>query len=204
MKPWLLLVPVLALAASEAGVTTRALASEGPTAVIKQTTDAIVQVLENKALSTDEKRRQIEQVVYQNFDFSSLSRLVLARNWKRLTPAQQKEFTEEFKKHLSLTYGRNVESYNKERVVITGERQEARGDWTVKSKIARPGGQDVLVDYRLRQQGGTWQVIDVIIEGVSLVANFRSQFQAIVARDGPVKLIELLRAKNAEGEPLES
>ena len=88
--------------------------------------------------------------------------------------------------------------------MVIGDRAEARDDWTVKTKIVRPNAEDILVDYRLRKEDGEWRVIDVIIEGVSLVANFRSQFQEIISRDGAAKLIELLHEKNAKGESLKS
>jgi len=178
--------------------------AESPTAIVQETTDAVLAVLADKSLNADQKRHKIEEIVYSHFDFTTLSKLVLARNWKKLTPEQQTEFVAEFKRHLSLTYGRNVETYNNERALITGDREEAGGDWTVKTKIIRPAAAEILVDYRLRKEDGGWQVIDVIIEGVSLVANYRSQFQEIVSNDGPVKLIELLREKNAKGERLKS
>jgi phospholipid transport system substrate-binding protein len=177
--------------------------ANSPTTVVQQTADAVVAVLLEKDLTAEQKKEKVQALVYAHFDFETLSHLVLARNWKQLAPEQQKEFVEEFKKHLSMTYSKSVENYNNERAVVTGDRQEPGGDWTVKTKILRPGG-DILVDYRLRQQGGEWKVIDVIIEGVSLVANFRSQFQEILSHDGPQKLIELLRNKNATGEPLKT
>jgi phospholipid transport system substrate-binding protein len=179
-------------------------AVDSPMAEIQQITDEVLAVLADKSQSADQKRHKIEDIVDAHFDFTTLARLVLARNWKQLTPAQQTEFVDEFKKHLSMTYGRNVESYNNERVTITGDRKEAGDDWTVKTKILRPNAADILVDYRLRKGDAKWLVIDVIIEGVSLVANYRSQFQEIVSNDGPAKLIELLRDKNAKGEPLKS
>jgi phospholipid transport system substrate-binding protein len=132
-----------------------------------------------------------------------MSRLVLARNWSRFSPAQQAEFVREFKEHLKVTYGRNIENYQNERIEIVGEREEQRGDWTVQTKILRGGGaQDILVDYRLRKEGDAWRVIDIVIERVSLVANFRSQFQELVSQGGPQKVLDVLRDKNARGEPL--
>jgi phospholipid transport system substrate-binding protein len=187
--------PALAFAATD---------SDSPTGVVQETSDAVVAVLADKSLTSQEKRSKVEQIVYAHFDFTTLSKLVLARNWKQLTPVQQHDFVEEFKRHLSMTYGRNVETYNNERALITGDRREAQGDWTVKTKILRPSAEDILVDYRLRKQDGNWQVIDVIIEGVSLVANFRSQFQEIMTSGGADRLIQLLREKNAKGEPLKS
>lgn len=175
-------------------------AEESPVQVVQATSDAVVAILANKGIDTAEKRRRVEEIVYARFDFFTLSRLVLARNWSRFSPEQQQLFVEEFRRHLSITYGRNVETYNDERAVVTGDRAEAGGDWTVKTKVIRPAADAILVDYRLRKDGGTWRMIDVVIEGVSLVANFRSQFQEIVTGDGPAKLIELLRQKNEKGE----
>ena len=186
------------------GRTTAVYAADSPTAVVQQTTDAVVAILAEKNLSTPEKRHRIEEIVDAHFDFETLSKLVLARNWKELTPIQQKAFVEEFKRHLSMTYGKNVETYNNEKAVVIGDRAEAHDDWTVKTKVVRPSAEDILVDYRLRKEDAGWRVIDVIIEGVSLVANFRSQFQEIITRDGAVKLIDLLREKNAKGESLKS
>lgn len=179
-------------------------AAESPRQVIEHTTDAVLAVLANSSLSAEQKRKQIEEIASKRFDFPTVSKLVLARNWKRLSPEQQAQFTEEFRKHLSLTYGRNVEQYNNERAEVIGERAEPDGDWTIKTRILRPQGEPILVDYRLRKFGEEWRVIDVVIEGTSLVANFRSQFQDIVSRDGPERLIQVLQEKNARGEPLKS
>jgi len=161
--------------------------------------DAVIQALKTDGLSKAERRAKVENIVYGAVDFETLSRLVMARNWARLDPAQQDEFQREFKRHLSATYGRRVDSYSNETVDVTGEREEARGDHTVKTVIRRGGGAaDILVDYRLRKQGEGWKIIDFVIEGVSLVANFRSQFQGIMSNGGPEALLAALREKTAE------
>ncbi len=195
---------LLALVGLACTLSQAATADDTPMQVVQQTADSVVAVLADKKLSSADRRRKVEDIVYAHFDFETLSRLVLARNWKQLSAAEQAQFVDEFKKHLSITYGKNVETYNNEKAVVTGDRQEGGTDWTVKTKIVRPNAQDILVDYRLRKEDGTWRVIDVIIEGVSLVANFRSQFQEIISRDGAAKLIDLLREKNAKGESLKS
>jgi phospholipid transport system substrate-binding protein len=182
-------------------VCTSAGAADEPRAVVEATTTAALQVLRDQGLSADDKRRRIEDIVYARVDFETFTRLVLARGWSQLNATQQQEFIQEFKRHLSLTYGRNVESYRNEHVTITEDREEARGDWTVKTKILRTGGgADILVDYRLRKKDGSWRIIDIIIEGVSMVSNYRSQFQEIMASGGPERLLHLLREKNAKGE----
>lgn len=181
----------------------QAAADDAPREVVSGLADQAIAVLRDPQLTTEQKRVRLEDLAYQAMDFGTLSRLVLARNWQRFSPQQQREFEDEFKRHLSVTYSRNIESYNNERVQILTERPEARGDVTVQTKILRGGGiQDVLVDYRLRQRDGQWKIIDVIVEGVSLVSNFRSQFQGIVASGGPDRLLALLKEKNAKGESL--
>jgi phospholipid transport system substrate-binding protein len=181
-----------------------ALASAPPRDVVVRTTDAVIAILKDPETSKDTKRARIEEVVYANVDFDTLTRLVMARNWRRLSPAQQMEFRNEFKRHLSVTYGNNIDSYRNEGVEVVGEREEARGDRTVLTRVVRRDGgtNDILVDYRLRQTDGEWRIIDVIVEGVSMVANFRSQFQDIVAGGSPEKLIVLLREKNQKGEAI--
>jgi phospholipid transport system substrate-binding protein len=180
-------------------------AASSPRDVVREMSDAVIAVLQEKSLSADAKREKIRGIVQGYVDFPTMARLVLARNWAGLTDAQKAEFIEEFKRHLSVTYGKNVESYNNEKVQITGDRDEGRGDWTVQTKILRPqGGADIFVDYRLRDLNGEWKVIDLIIERVSLVSNFRSQFQDVMANGGIERLLQLLREKNAAGQPLKS
>lgn len=172
-----------------------------PAETVTTMADAVIRVLKEDGLSKAERRAKVETIVYGAVDFDTLSRLVMARNWPRLDPAQQDEFRREFKRHLSATYGRRVDDYSNETVEVTGEREEARGDHTVKTVIRRGGGTaDILVDYRLRTQGGEWKIIDFVIEGVSLVANFRSQFQDIMSNGGPEELLAALRRKTAEEE----
>jgi phospholipid transport system substrate-binding protein len=178
------------------------LAAPGPRDVIDQTANQVLVVLRDKSLDKQQKIHRIEEIVYARFDFDTISRLVLARNWGSLSDSQKSAFVKEFKEHLSVTYGRNVDSYNNEKVVVGSDREEARGDWTVKTKITRSTGDDFQVDYRLRQKDGEWKVIDVVIEGVSLIANFRSQFQDIISNGGVDHLITLLREKNAAGETI--
>lgn len=180
-------------------------AAEGPREVIQGLSTAVIDVLSDKGLSTADKRRRIEQEVYRYVDFETLSRLVLAQSWSRFTPAQQGEFVAEFKQHLALTYGRNIENYKNERVEVLSDREEARGDWTVKSKVLRGGSDDIAIDYRLRRNAqGQWKIIDFIIESVSLVVNYRSQFQSMMGSGSPETLLRALHEKNERGEVLKA
>ena len=198
-------IPLLALAALLAFSATRPAFAATPRETIDQTATQVIEILKDKSLDTAARRRRVEDVSNQHFDFDVISRLALARNWATLSPEQQTRFIEEFRQHLSVTYSRNLDSYSNEKVVILGDREEQRGDWSVKTKIARGGGNDdILVDYRLRKvaNGDEWKIIDVTIESVSLVANFRSQFQEIMASGGADRLLTLLAEKNAKGESI--
>jgi phospholipid transport system substrate-binding protein len=180
-----------------ASLSPAASAEEGPRAVIQQTVDQVLGILRDDSLSAEARRAQLESVAQQRFDFRTMSRLVLARNWKRLSEAEQGEFVKEFETYLANDYGSRIERYDQEQVEVTGERQEPRGDVTVKTKIVGGENDGALVDYRMRKQGEGWRIIDVVIEGISLVANFRDQFRDVMGREGPATLIEKLREKNA-------
>lgn len=178
-------------------------AAESPRDLVQETVTQVLEILKNQSLDAAAKRRAIEKVAEGCFEFETLSRLTLARNWSRLTPEEQQRFVQEFRQHLSVTYGKNLDNYHNERVAVLGDREETRGDWSVKSKIVRGGGSDdIEVDYRLRKVGDEWKIIDVTIEGVSLVANFRAQFQEILANSNPDHLLTLLAQKNAAGESI--
>ncbi|MGD9763727.1 MAG: phospholipid-binding protein MlaC [Candidatus Binatia bacterium] len=195
---------VAAFVALTAAVAGAQPAAQTPSQVVDGLAAQVLVVLKDDKLSSDEKRDRIEQIADTAIDFTTLSKLVLARHWSQFSPEQQKEFAAEFRKHLAITYGRNVDSYQNESVVVLSERPESRGDVTVLTKIERGGGnEDIVVDYRLRRKTGDWKIIDVIVEGVSLVSNFRSQFQDILATGGPNRLLTLLREKNAAGQPLQ-
>ena len=133
MRPWTpLALAALALAALPAR------AADGPRAVIDHVTNAALKVLDDRALDTETKRLRVQDVVYAYVDFDTMTRLVLARNLPRFSDAQRAAFTKEFREHLSLTYGRSIENYKNERVEITGDHEEPRGDWTARS------GRDVV------------------------------------------------------------
>ncbi len=176
-----------------------------PREVVQTTADQVLAVLAEQGLSKEARRDKVKAIVMQHTDFDVLCRLVLARNWSRFTPEQLEEFKREFENHLTATYGRRLDDYRNEKIAIVGDRREANGDWTVQSRVLRGGGsQDFVVDYRLRQANGQWKVIDVIPEHVSMVANFRSQFQEIISSGGPEKLLRVLREKTAKGEEFKS
>jgi len=161
---------------------------------VQSTIDEVMGILRNAQLPLEEKKNRVEQIAYERFDFELISRLVVARNWERFTPKQKADFTDAFKKHLSATYRDTLNNFRDEQIQIASSRPEQNGDVTVMTVVKGTDG-DTKVDYRMRKSDAGWRGIDVIIEGVSLVQNFRSQAQEIVSNEGPDGLIKKLRAK---------
>ena len=168
----------------------------GPRDVVEDTVGKVLAILADESLDQPTRRSRIEAIAFDVFDFTTMSKLVLARNWKRFTQDQKRMFVREFKAHLSRTYGSRLDRYRQENVEIISTRDEPRGDVTVMTKVI--GGQfdGIVMSYRLRFRSERWRAIDVVIEGVSLIANFRSQFAEVLSKGGPEKLIEDLQTKN--------
>ena len=127
-----------------------------------------------------------------------MSKLVLARKWRKLSNEQKGEFVREFKRSLARTYGTRLDRYDQEKVEVYRTQIEPRDDVSIKTRIV--GGQygGAEVAYRLRKRIDRWRIIDVIIEGVSMVSNYRSQFAEILNKGTIEDLLEKLRDKNFE------
>ena len=170
-------------------------------ASFQHTVDDTLAILNDKSLSHDARVKRLEGIANDRFDFPKMSQLVLGKNRAQLTPEQQAQFLDEFKEHLSLTYGQTFDRYTGgEKIVIGDARLEPNKDVTIRMNLSGgstpPDG--VRIDYRLRKDGERWLVIDVIPEGVSLIQNFRSQVQEIVTQKGVANLIQTLHEKNAQ------
>ena len=188
------------------GVGTRAAADEvqAPQAAVDRAQRQVLAILADPSLSRAEQRGQIEAIAYENFDFEVMSKLVLSRDWKRFDSDQRVRFIAEFRRELSRNYGSRLDRYQDEQIETVGERPEQRGDVTVLSKVV--GGQfdGVEINYRLRRRDDRWLGIDVVIEGVSLVSSYRSQFRDVVSKGGPEELLRRLADKNASADDAES
>ena len=170
----------------------------GPREVVQSTMDQVIAILKDSSLSIEVRRERIVEVAYQRFDFTTMSKLVLAKYWKSFNAAQRESFLKEFKSFLAHRYGDRIDRYDQEKVEITGERSAAGGDAIVGTRIQAPNGAPIDVEYRLRSSDGVWLVIDVKIEGISLVSNYRDQFHAVLSQGGPEDLLAQLRERNAK------
>jgi phospholipid transport system substrate-binding protein len=169
---------------------------------VSNTVDAVTKVLKDRTRSSHDRRMAIQELVDRWLDAETISKLALAKNWKSFDEAQQKDFVVQFRRHLVLTYYRNVDRYSFDRIDVYDERAETKGDFTVRTKVIAPSADDVLIDVRVRPatDGVEWKVIDILIEGVSLVQNFRSQFQEVLSNGKPDQLLQSLREKNEATE----
>jgi phospholipid transport system substrate-binding protein len=174
---------------------------EGPEALVKQTTDQVLSALEqNKARIKADPQAVlglVQDIVLPHFDFELMSRLVLARNWRDATPEQQERFVGEFRQLLIRTYGTSLSEYSGQKVEFLPSRAEPDPKRaTVRTQIRQDAGQPIPITYHLRQTGDGWKVFDVVIEGVSLVQNYRTSFASEIQQRGLDGLIDRIRERN--------
>lgn len=172
--------------------------AQEPTKAIKDTTDKILAIVSDPALKAPgkepERKRLVRKAIDERFDWEEMGRRTLARHWARRTDQEKKEFVDLFGRLLEKTYLDKVGSYSGEKVIYVNER--TNGDYgIVKIKIITKKEQEIPVMYRVRKKGNEWFVYDISIEGVSLINNYRTQFNSILVRSSFKKLIEKLKAK---------
>lgn len=192
LRRTLLLLPLLL---PMAGAPALATPEAAPREAVRTGVDEVLAVVRDAGLDRAAKRARIDAIVRRHFDFETMSRSALARNWRTATPEQQARFRELFPALIINTYFSAIDSYQGETVDV-GEAKLRGNRAFVDSDIVTPS-QRIPVLYRLREREGRWQVYDVVIEGVSLVGNYRSSFGAVVARDGMDALLEDLDQKLA-------
>ncbi len=167
--------------------------ADAPTEALRQSVDQVIRVLEQPG----DHRADVRKIANGIFDFQETAKRALGRHWPQRTPQEQKEFTQLFADLLEKSYLGKIELYHGEKVAWNGDTVNG-DDATVRTKILTKQGTEIPVDYRMQQKDGRWLVYDVNIEGVSLVANYRTQFNKIIQTESYGSLVEKLRAKDAQ------
>lgn len=171
--------------------------AQSPTEQIRQQVDQILRTLQDPAFRTrsaSDRHAAIRGVADQIFDWTEMSRRALGPHWQQRTPAQREEFVPLFTDVLERAYVSKIESYQGERIQYRGETVD--GDHAVvRTTIETPKGQSIPVDYRMLRSANGWKVYDVEIANVSLVANYRTQFNDVIRRASYDELIRRLRAR---------
>ena len=152
-----------------------------------------------KDQTKDAKIDKIRSIVNEIFDYTELSKRTLGREWAKFNAPQQGEFVKLFSDLLEKTYADRLLSYSDEKVVFEKESLLREGQAEVTSNVLTADGKKIPLDYRLIQKDGNWRVYDVIIEGISLVKNYRDQFRDILVKDSPEEVLKMLRDKAAKG-----
>lgn len=182
-------------------VSTLAVAGMAPDQLVKKTADDVIEVIKSdKDIQAGNQQKIFaltEEKILPNFDFEKVSRLVLGKNWTQASAEQRAAFQAEFKTLLLRTYATALSKYKNQTIEYKPFRMEADADIaTVKTAIQQQGGQPIEVDYSLGKKGDDWKVFDIVIEGVSLVTNYRSQFAQEIRTNGLDSLNKKLADKN--------
>lgn len=158
--------------------------------------DRVVSILDDPILKVrpEERRVALRGAATDIFDFSEITRRSLGRHWQVATPAEREELVQLFTALLERSYLGRIEQYSGERIAVVGEALDGELA-TVRTRLVSKGGTETPVDYRLHRAGDRWMAYDVSVEGVSLVANYRSQFNKIIQASSPQALVKRLRAK---------
>jgi len=174
--------------------------AESPTEVVRATLNEVFQILEDPKLKDPSKvlsrRHMLEEVIAQRFDYTEMSKRALAAQWRGLTQAQQEEFVGLFKGFLSDRYAEKIEGYSGEAVHYLSERIE--GNYAEVRTEIRSSKTQIPMDYRLYAKEARWHAYDIIVDGVSLVKNYRSQFEKIIRADSYQELVRRLRDRTVE------
>jgi phospholipid transport system substrate-binding protein len=173
----------------------------GPDELVKKTAeDVIFAIKADQEIQKGNKEniyKLVEEKILPNFDFEKVARLVLGRAWRSASDEQKKGFIVEFRTLLLKTYSVALSKYKNQKIEFKPTRMsEADEIVIVKSEIIQSGGQPIKVNYALSKRSGKWLVFDIVIEGVSLVTNYRSQFSSEIRKNGIDTLIKKLSKKN--------
>ena len=179
------------------GMPGKALAGEA-TDQVKQTVDAVIVILKDKELKKPEKKEQrskkIREVIDKRFDFQEMAKRSLGIHWSKRTPEERKEFVPLYSDLLESTYIRKIERYEDEKVIYSSEKMDGAYA-VVKTLIVSGKGVDIPVDYKIFKGNGKWSIYDVVVEGVSLVNNYRTQFNQIIRSESYEGLVKRLKNK---------
>ena len=171
--------------------------------LLMETIDKGLTILKDPSLKGDEKVQERRQRLWEEispiFNFEEMSKRSLGQHWKSRTPEEKKEFVELFTNIMKDAYIGKTDTYSGEKVVIISEKQD-KNYATVQTRLITNTGTEVSVDYNMHNNSGRWTIYDVIIEGVSLVNNYRSQFNNILIKSSYEELIQKIKAKQSKEE----
>lgn len=163
---------------------------------IQKLGDEAVKVLSDKSIPLSKREADIRELLRKNFDLETIGRFVLSRYWRTATPDERSDYMSLFSEYVLRTYARRLGAYGNETFQITSSKPLGSRDAIVLTKITtQAGGQPITAGWRVRDRNDSYKIIDVMVEGVSMAAAQRSEFEAVIQKQGLTGLIEILRAK---------
>jgi phospholipid transport system substrate-binding protein len=191
------LVGVALIAALIAGAGA-ALADRGPLDTTQQFVNEALRVLADKQTPMPQRQKALRELLEPRFDFTEMSRSALGYHWKSLSPDQRAQFTEIFKNFIESAYLSKIGEYSGQRVEFLKQSSMGDGYAQVFTKIVQSGKDPIPVNYLLEQKDGDWKVYDVTVDNISIIANYRNQFNRVINEQGFDKLLSDLKAKQQQ------
>jgi phospholipid transport system substrate-binding protein len=173
----------------------------GPEELVKKMTDEVMEAIKSdKQLAAGDRQKALklaEEKILPHVDFEEATRLAVGRSWREASPEQRKKLTDEFRRMLVRTYSSAVSTYQGQTMKVLPVRMKPEDtEATVRNQYIRSGAKPVSIDYSMRKTDAGWKIFDIVVEGVSLVITYRSEFDAVVKQQGIDGLIKALATKN--------
>jgi phospholipid transport system substrate-binding protein len=189
---------ILALTVVQVASPAPAWALPTPMDTVNQVINKSLPVLRDKRTPLPQRRRQLRSLLEQHFDFADMSRIALGYHWRELNASQRAQFTELFTAFIENAYLSKIQDYSGQDVAVLGQNSEGEGFARVRSQIIQQGKQPIKVDYLLREMDTDWKIYDVTVDAISIVANYRNQFNRVINDQGFDKLMADMRVKQQQ------
>jgi phospholipid transport system substrate-binding protein len=195
----LIMIAAIAVVLCQSRMVTPARAQDAnsPDAVVKQTVDQSLEVLRDKETPLAQRQDKLRQIVSGTFDFTEMAKSALGYHWKQISADQQQEFTNVFVSFIEDSYLSKINDYRGQQVTYLKSTSSGSGDAQVNTDIVGGGKEAIHVNYRLMQKGGAWKIYDVTVDAISIIANYRNQFDRVMNNHGYATLISDLKNKQA-------
>jgi len=175
-----------------------------PTEQVRQTADKVLQVLQDSRAkatgNTAQRRERLRQILASRFDFAEMAKRSLGSNWHKASGVEQQKFVQLFTDLLESSYIGQIEAYDGEKIIY-GRETVDQDQADVETKILTKKSEEIAIVYKLKADGADWKIYDVVIENVSIVNNYRTQFNRVLAKGSFAELISRLESKSTKNKP---
>jgi phospholipid transport system substrate-binding protein len=192
------LLLVLAAAGAFAPDSARADLGSTPMDVAQSMVSRAIAVMANKAVPVVQRRQELRAAIESSFDFTEMSRSALGYHWRGITPAQRTEFTQLFTAFIEDAYLSKIQDYSGQQVQFTGQTTLGPGYTQINSMLVQSGKNPIAVNYLLLQKNNSWKIYDVTVDAISIISNYRNQFNRVINQNGIDQLMADLRAKQQQ------